>query len=247
MVKISDNGGGMKWYILIMVLSILFPVFSYAFTSIGSTDFEEYDISLNPDSLIEVGLVLVDGVSETILWDEGFVYFELLNKTIRAQWGADLRFPDTSDGVVIQKRSFISEITNSWIAPYTYTLRASQLNYQTQIADNISIVNNYQAAYNWSRWICEDGYQVFFTPFNMSRSFTDEVMTYGEMNMTIGRAFNENQGGGFSFGEFITFYLGLISGGDTFGLPWYFSWLMRLISAISVLTAIMLIKDLTRL
>ena len=58
----SDNGAMTKLYLFVLVLNLVFPVLSYPFTAFGE-ETENYETSLNPDSLMRIGLNLVDGES----------------------------------------------------------------------------------------------------------------------------------------------------------------------------------------
>jgi len=51
-------------------------------------------------------------------------------------------------------------------------------------------------------------------------------------------------GGGFNFSQFVTWYWSIIMGSNSYGLPTFLSWIVRIISALTLLSGILLAREL---
>ena len=91
----------------------------------------------------------------------------------------------------------------------------------------------------------EQGSQLFITPFIRGQNITYAVLTQGQLNVTLGSALEET--GNFNFMKFVNWYTAILIGETTWGLPGVCSWVLRIISAITVLSVVFLAKELISL
>jgi hypothetical protein len=240
------EGGRLSLYVFVLVLNLVFPVFSYTFTTFGS-EAQEFEASLDADTLTMAGINLVDAETEVMTYDGAWMIFGDLNVTFRARFGSDIRNPRLTivgDGIGVQKQSPVSLFGNDWAIVYRPDIKSVQTNQWLKLIANETIVQDYDATYNWSRFILETGHQVFITPNLDHGNVTRAVYVDGVLNMTIGRTFEEDTH--FNFWKFLTWYTSLLIGAQSWGLPSMFSWIIRILGAMSILSVVMLTKELTR-
>ena len=241
----SDNGSMTKLYIFVLVLNLIFPVLSYTFTAFG-TQSERYETDLDPDSLMTIGINLVDGESHTLTWEGEWVYYELLNTSIRIQWDT-FRLVSLiyQDAIRFQKQSAISLSFDNWWFPYLVDIKSITSNDWFAQLRNDTIVRDFDTNYNWSRFVLKDGHHVFITPFANDGNITKAVYEDGSLNVTIAKSFDEETS--FNFWRFLGWYGSLMVGDQSWGLPSIFGWVIRILGALSVFAVIMLTKELIRL
>lgn len=233
----SGNGAQTRIYIFVLVLNIVFPVLGYTFTTYEE-EIEDYEISLDLDSLSSAGITFVDAESHNITYDGPWVEYVLLNLTIRSSWYAD--------AVVFQKRSPIGTAFNTWLFPYFVDIKSLQTNVWSGALRNVTIIDDWDTEYNWSRFVLQDGHQIFVTPFATDGNITKAVFDDGHLNVTIARTFEEDESN-FNFWNFIGWYTSLLIGNQSWGLPQIFGWFLRILAGISVFAVVMLSKELIRL
>jgi hypothetical protein len=238
---------GVKLYVFVLVLNLVFPVMSYTFTTFTGTEAERYELDLDPDDLMIIGLNLIDGESHNLTWKGGPVEYEISNVSIRAEWdrwrqGASFIF---YDGISFIKRSSLSHAFNTWLFPYVVGVKSIASNEWFLTLRNATIINNWDPEYNWSRFVLQDGHHVFVTPYDTDNNITKAVNVDGNLNVTIAKSFDETEDR-FNFWNFIKWYSALLIGSRSWGLPSVFSWVIRILAAISFLAAVLLIKELTR-
>lgn len=245
MSNVSIKTEGVALYVFVLVLNMIFPVLSYTFTTFG-TQWETFDIDLNPDSLMMIGLNLVDGESHNITWEGDFVEYTDINLTIRLRWATweRLTLPD-EDGIRFQKRSAVGQAFDSWAFPFVVSVKSITTNEWFTDARNDTIIRDFDPKYNWTRFVLYDGHHVFITPFETHGNMTRAVHEDGTLNVTIAQSFDETEDR-FNFWSFIKWYSSLLIGSNSWGLPSVFAWIIRVFAAISFLAAILLVKELTR-
>jgi len=219
---------------------------SYTFTAWGDQS-ENYEIALNPDNMMIIGLNLVDGESQNVTWESGIESnFSLFNVSIRARWD-NFRVVGLiyQDGIRFQTKSAVSLAFKNWLFPYTMQIKSLLSNDWFYLLKNETIVRDYDTNYNWSRFVLEDGNHVFITPFETHGNISKAIYDDGTLNITIAKSFDET-GNRFNFWDFIRWYSSLLIGSQSWGLPSVFSWVIRIFAAISMLAAILLVKELTR-
>jgi len=238
----SGKGSQTRIYIFVLILNIVFPVLGYTFTSF-SEETQSYEISLDPDALMAAGINLIDAESHNLTYMADWVEYELLNVTIRARFFSTFLIPP---GLAFQKQSPIGKAFNSWGFPYWLSVKSVMTNKWYDPLENVTIVDDWNSEYNWSRFIIEGGHHAFVTPYDTDGNITKAVFTDGHLNVTIAKSF-EADDTTFNFWSFLGWYSSLIIGDQSWGLPSIFSWFIRILAAISIFAIVMLTKDLIRL
>lgn len=241
----SDN---LTLYIFVLILNLIFPVLSYTFTSFGPQS-ERYDVDLSTDALDRIGLTLVDGESHNLTWEGDWVVYSLLNVTVRCRWYS-VKAPNTfpaeyNDGIQFQKQSGISRAFDNWFLPYFVPVKSLSSNEWFNELRNDTIIRDWDPVYNWSRFVLQDGHHLFVTPFESHQNISKSIWEDGTLNVTIAKSFDDTEQR-FNFWSFVGWYTSLLIGDQSWGLPDIFSWIIRILAAVSIFAAIMLTKDLTR-
>lgn len=223
-------------YVFVLILNLIFPVLGYTFTAFGESP-QDYEADLDPDSLMKIGINLVDAESHNFTYLGGYQYYTLLNVSIRAEW--------RTYGIIFQKQSSISKAFNSWLFPYRLELKSIMTNEYMDHIPNATIVMEFNTDFNWTRFVLRDGHHLFITPFANDGNISKAVYDDGHINMTIAKSFEDDTT--FNFGRFLGWYSSILVGDQTWGLPSIFSWFVRILGALSVFAVVMLTKELIRL
>jgi hypothetical protein len=242
----STERSAVSLYIFVLVLNLVFPVMSYTFTAWGSQS-ENYELTLDPDDLMTIGLNLIDGESHNHTFGSGeWKYYSLMNVSTRARWDT-FRVVGAVyyDGIRFQKQSPISLAFNSWLSTYTVEIKSLLSNEWFVVLRNETIVRDFDTEFNWSRFVLKDGHHIFITPFANDGNITKAVYDDAHLNITLAKSFDESEER-FNFWNFITWYGSIVIGSRSWGLPSIFSWVIRILAGISMLTVILLVKELTR-
>lgn len=239
----SHSASMTRLYVFILVLNLVFPVLGYTFTSFGAQS-ERYELALDQDSLMIIGLNLIDAESHVLTWDDGtWDEYTLINVSIRASWARQrIGVLNFKDGIRFEKQSALSKAFDLWFIPYTVNVKSLLSNEWFIVLRNETILRDFDTTFNWSRFVLHDGHHLFVTPFaadgNMSYALTDG----GVLNVTIAKSFEEDTT--FNFWRFVGWYSSLLIGDQSWGLPSVFGWLIRILGALSVFAVVMLTRDL---
>ena len=230
-------------YVFILVLNLVFPVLGYTFTTFGEST-ERYEMELNPDSLMEIGLNLVDAESHTLTFGAaGWEEYELINVSIRVQWARHrIVALIYQDDIRFQKQSAISKAFDIWLTPYTVEVKSIATNEWFPGLRNETILRDFDSEFNWTRFVLKDGHHVFVTPFVDDGNMTYALFEGGVLNLTIAKSFDEDTT--FNFWRFVGWYSSLLIGDQSYGLPSMFAWVLRILGALSVFAVVMLTRDL---
>ncbi len=243
----SNNGGMTKLYLFVLILNLIFPVLAYTFTAFGETE-ERYETNLNPDSLMSIGINLVDGESHNFTFKaEEWVEYLLLNTTIRARWYETKRgaLAPKIDAIEFQKQSTLSKAFDSWYSPYQVYIKSIASNEWFPVLRNETILRDFDTEFNWSRFVLEDGHHVFITPFADDGNMSKAIYVDGALNVTLAKSFDTETN--FNFWRFLGWYSSLLIGDQSWGLPSMFGWVIRILGALSIFAVIMLTKELIKL
>lgn len=230
-------------YVFILVINLVFPVLGYTFTAFGEQS-ERYEMSLDPNALMEIGLNLVDAESHVLNFSDGtWDLYELVNVSIRASWDTHrLVALIYEDAIRFQKQSPLSLAFDVWLTPYTVSVKSIQTNEWYPQIRNETILRDYDTEFNWTRFVLKDGHHVFITPFLTDGNMTYALYEGGALNVTIAKSFDEDTT--FNFWRFVGWYSSLMLGDQSFGLPSVFAWVIRILGALSVFAVVMLTRDL---
>jgi hypothetical protein len=224
------------------ILSLLFPVFAFAFTNFGVA-FDTYDISvsLDQDSLINAGIILKEGISHNVTFRGGYVEYVLQNLTVRVAW---IRQLITGDYFFHYRQSFVGGVLNNWLFTRGLSPKIGTDTLNFDGMKNATVINNFDTEYNWTKYkIVETGLTAFITTIPSDQNnITQAIQDTGMVTLTLGKQISQQEE--FTFTSFVDWYWSIILGANDWGMPSFMSFLMRLISALTFLSAILLVKDL---
>ncbi len=240
-----NEGTNLRFYVFILVLNLVFPVFGYSLTNFPADAPTEYEIGLDPEDLEAIGINLVDAEGHNITYfnPTNWVDYTELNKTYRAKFGycrATGGVLHLGDGVQIQTSSVSGWL--AWFFGYNVPIKSVVSGISLEYVSNATIISDYNLNYNWSRFDLGTGEKLFITPYNPDWNITYAVQEMGHLNITIGKAFEQTTG--FNFMRFASWYVSIMVGGQAWGLPSIFGWITRILGALSILATIMLAREL---
>jgi hypothetical protein len=213
------SSASVRLLVFFLAFSVIFPVAGYAFTSFGGVPSIG---GISEESLMNAGIIMNDAVTHNVTRGAGWVTFDLNSTSYRVSWSAD----DFSFQVPHQYLG--------WVWPATITPTPYK---------GVWAIGNYSTTYNWTHFVLDEGggheAEAFFTIYDDYSSMY-ECMANGNVTVTIGRAFEPSAPDLFSF---VGWYLGVITGLQTFGLPAVFLWILRMFTIIGILSAVLLARE----
>lgn len=236
----AEGGSGyIRLYVFIMVLGLTFPTLGYTFTTFGGSP-EQYDISIDSDLLLLAGISLQQAESQNVSWNGGYVYFPNLNDTnMRVAWQEWAPGP-LGLGVHPHGLRFQRQVWGFYWGHLGIQIPGSD-DWQFYLY-NETIVNEWDDNYNWSRFELRGlAWNLFITPPSHVDNITDAVYENGIVTATLGRVVNTDAGP--NWRTFIDWYFGVLVGSNDWGLPSVFNWVIRIISGLSMLSAVLLAKE----
>lgn len=223
--------------ITLLLISVLFHYFSYSFTVIAF-DYPDYDISLDRDDLFASGIMLGEGDEQNITYNSGvWTEFNIENDTIRCQWKRFLFFGDR-DGILwqIQAPFFGFE---TWLDFEFINV------FQGRLIRNETIITLWKSDKNRTQISGKTGYILFITDPLKQGNITRAVMEDGNLTLTL--AENMAWASSPSLTKFLSWYIGLVTGSETWGLPDSFSILVRIMTMLGIFSGIFLMSELRRI
>jgi len=236
------NNGSIKLYVFVLVIGLSFPTLGYTFTTLGGSP-TQFDISIDDEILLLAGISLQQAESHNISFNGGYVTFDDLNDTeMRLNWRTwqpgPLGIGASIDGIKFERKLW----GFYWGDLGVQSLGSS--NWQFFLV-NATIVNDWDDNYNWSRFELRGlAWQVFVTPYP-GYNITGSVYDIGNLTITLGRVIDTDASP--NWRTFIDWYFGVLVGTDEWGLPSVFNWLLRIMSGISLLSAVLLAKEIISL
>lgn len=205
--------------VFFLVFSLVFPVAGYALT------FESSSIStggLDLDALMAAGIIITDAASHNVSRGGGWVVFALNSSTYRVSWTGD---------------EFTFQIPHSWLG----------WSWPTTIEPNpylgVWAIGNFSETYNWTNIQLDPGggatAECFFIIYPGKSSMLDS-MADGNVTIIIGKSFTPQAADMWSFAGW---FLGVLLGIQTFGLPVFFVWFLRIFTVIGILCAVLLARE----
>lgn len=236
----------LRLVIFSFVLSILFPVMAYTFTSFGVATPTQFDITLNTTQLEANGIVLIDGLSQNVTFGGAAVEYVVNEKTIRIQWYDSLL---TSDFFYHYRQNWLGQILNSWLSPDALGVTVSRsvgiLNGFGGLTNGTVLVN-YKPTLGWMNYeLHEVGLMCFISPATPYGDQLNSSMAAGLVTITVGaRGVNATEVLNPQFTDFVNDYMRVVTGQDsTWGMPAFMSWIIRVFAFLTLLAALLLAKE----
>jgi len=228
--------GSVKYATFFLIFSMSFSYFAYALTF--STVAEgRWDISLDVEQLMSTGILL--GEADDLNLTYGGVgttwqYFTVNNTDIRVEWSWIVGI---GDQVRFQTHVTFFGIDLAWmemgIRDYGNTIY------------NSSIIVEWNNQTKWSRFKFKNGYELFITDPEQEHNITRAVYDDGVITVTVAESVTISEN--INLMTFVSWYAGMITGSRSYGLPSIFNVIMQAISAMSMLSVVILIKEMISL
>ena len=222
--------------VLLLLVSVLFHYFSYSFT-VTAYDYSEYDVSLSIIDLYSSGIMIGEwDVKNVTYGNSTWTIFEVGNETIRCQWQDWWLVGKT--GLLFQKWTEFFTL-QPWIDFRWKNIEGGLIiRNQTMIAEydydlNVTIINGIT------------GYVCLIQDPSRQGNITEAVMESGVIQVVIAEdvAFSSEP----DLNSFMSWYLGLVTGSETWGLPDSFGILVRIMSMLGIFSGIFLLSEVRRI
>ena len=222
--------------ITLLLISVLFHYFTYSFT-VTAYDYSDWDISLDINDLYSSGIMLGNWDENNITYNAGtWTIFQINDSTIRCQW-QDWALLG-GDGIVWQiKAPFFG--FPAWI-DFTFVNIFQERNIK-----NSTIMERWESDHNWSKVHGKTGYVVFITDPLKQGNITRATQIDGNLTLTLAEDISWADEPNLS--TFMSWYIGLVTGSETWGLPDSFSILVRIMTMLGIFSGIFLLIEARRL
>ncbi|MBA7663182.1 hypothetical protein ES703_71221 [subsurface metagenome] len=225
--------GSVKYATFFLIFSMAFSYFSYALTF--STVAEgRWDISISVEELMATGIMLGEADDLNLTYGSGYQYFTVNNTDMRVKWGWLVGIGDSI-----------------WFETHVKFFGAGLAWTPMGIRDygnylyNSSIIIEWNNQTKWSRFKAKNGYEIFFTDPAQEHNITRAVFDDGIITATVAESVTIS--GNVNLMTFVSWYAGMITGTNSYGLPSIFNVIIQAISALSMLSVIILIKEMISL
>jgi len=236
------DSGTLRLVTFAFIISIIFPTFAYTFTTFGEAP-ESFDLSLTVDQLINSGVILSDAVSHNITYLDPAQEYTVKNTTMRIRWKDDLF---TGAYFANQQQSLIEKWLGTWIYPIEmdWIMDPASGFFPSDELTNATIVNNFDTQYNWTKYeLVQNGLTVFVTTLIADdNNITKAIYETGTVTVTIGTPVFKGED--INFENFGRWYMSVVTGGgESWGLPSFMSWVVRIFSFMTFLAGVLLLKE----
>lgn len=235
------DDGTQRLVIFSFVLSILFPMFAYTFTTFGDNP-DPFDLTLSVDQLENSGIKLSEAETHNVTFGGAAQEYTVKNSTMRIQW----KDPALGDSYFAnQQQSYIEEILGTWFWPIEMDIVVEGYSGFISSRDltNDTVVNQFDQEFNWTKWNpVQNSLTVFVTTLapddnNMSKAIYETgTVTITVASQVFGLADN-------NFLDFGNWYLQVVTGNSDWGLPDFMVWIIQIFTFMTLLAGVLLVKE----
>lgn len=222
--------------VTLLLVSILFHYFSFSFT-IVAYDYSDYDISLSFVDLMTSGILIGDwDVNNVTFGNNTWTEFEVRNTTIRTKWLTWTLL--SKSGLLFQQESEFFTL-QPWIDFRFQNIQGGL------IIRNQTIIAEYNADLNNTIIKGITGFVVIFQDPLREGNITKAVQDTGSLTVVIAEdvAFSSEP----DLNSFLSWYLGLVTGSESWGLPESFGILVRIMTMLGIFSGIFLMSEVRRI
>lgn len=199
-------------------------------------DYGDYDITLDIVDLYISGIMIGEHDDGNVTYDGGWVYFEINETNIRFDW--EHRLLGIGDALYAQIDSHFFGFP-MWIDFSWQDIKGQDF------IKNETIIDRWEPDNNWTMIHGLTGYVLFITDPLKDGNITRAVQEDGEITLTLCQniAWSESP----SLTSFMSWYFGLVTGTETWGLPDNFSIIVRVMTLLGMFAGIFLLSELRRI
>lgn len=217
-----------------LVFSMLFSYFSYAFT-LASTPLDSWDLSIDKESLYTAGILLGEWDEINVSWTGNtltYYDFNLTDAEIRCSWFDSA----IGDRFHFQQHVYLFGQGIGW--------HPIQFRDYGQRIYNSSVINEWNNSTKWSQFSGLNGYEVFFNDPEILGNITRAVYVDGTVSIIVAESMSIREP---NLQAFISWYANIVTGTNSYGLPPQFNIVVQLITALSILSLALIIKEMFRI
>ena len=228
--------GSTKYATFFLIFSIVFTYYSYAL-AFSAGDMGRWDITLSYDQILTAGIML--GEADDLNISYGGVgtvwhYFTINNTDIRVEWSWIV---SVGDHFRFQTHVTFFGLASAWT-------EMGFRDYGTEIY-NSSVIIEWNNQTKWSRFKAKNGYEVFFTDPEQEHNITRAIYEDGTVTITVAESMSFDDD--VNLMTFVSWYAGMITGTKSYGLPSVFNIVLQVISVLSLLSVVILAKEMISL
>lgn len=232
-----------------IIFNILFSVFGFAFTAFPSTYQESLELPIDQDVLYSEGIVFVNATYYNLSYNANWTYFTQGGNNMRISFrDGDFFFdPDVKDGIIIQEQTLIGQYLDSWALPVTLQIEIGK-NYEEftnpKNLSNSTIVTYFEPQFNWTRFRAPNAINGFvITLPEDENNITKAVYETGILSVIVGELQINSD---LDVATFARWYWSSLFNFGYSGFPSMVQWILKLIVAINLVSAIFAIRELFR-
>ncbi|MBA7491600.1 hypothetical protein ES702_02148 [subsurface metagenome] len=225
--------GSVKYATFFLIFSIAFSYFAFAlmFSTVSEG---RWDISLDVEQIMSAGILLGEADDLNLTYGSGWQYFTVNNTEIRVEW----------DWIVTIGDHFRFQTHVKFFGLDLAWTEMGIRDYGTEIY-NSSVIVEWNNNTKWSRFKFKNGYELFFTDPEQEHNMTRAIYDDGTVTVTVAESLTITED--VNFMTFVSWYAGMITGTNNYGLPSIFNVVLQSIGALSLLSVIILAKEMISL
>ena len=169
-----------------------------------------------------------------VSYGTGWQYFTVNNTDMRVEWtwifsiGDHFRF---------QTHVTFFGLASGWT-------EMGFRDYGTEIY-NSSVIIEWNNQTKWSRFKAKNGYEVFFTDPEQEHNITRAIYEDGTVTVTVAESMSFDED--VNLMTFVSWYAGMITGTKSYGLPSVFNMVLQVINVLSLLSVVIIAKEMISL
>lgn len=225
--------GSTKYATFFLIFTFVFTYYSYAL-AFSSVPLDRWDVSLSYDSILSAGIMLGEADEMNLTYDTGYQYFNLNNTEIRVRWEYSIL---DGDHFRFQSHVKFFGIGLAWVV--------MPIRDYGNVIYNSSLVIEYDNETQWARFKFKNGYELFFTDPELENNISRAVYDDGIVNVVVAESITFSND--VNLMTFVSWYAGMITGTRNYGLPSVFNVILQVISMLSLLSVVILAKEMISL
>lgn len=225
--------GSVKYATFFLIFSIVFTYFSYALT-FSATAEGKWDITIPIEEIMATGMLLGEADDLNLTYGTDWQYFTVNNTDIRVKWDWLALY---GDHVRFQTHVSFFGIGLAWT-------EMGIRDYGGEIY-NSSIIIEWNNQTKWSRFKFKNGYELFFTDPEQEHNITRAIYDDGIITVTVAESITFDED--INLMTFVSWYAGMVTGTNSYGLPSVFNIVLQLINALSLLSVVIIVKEMISL
>ena len=225
--------GSTRYATFFIIFTLVYTYFSYAL-AFSVVPQNRWDTTLDLEEIFASGILLGERDDLNISYGgvgTNWHYFNVNNTEIRVEWSWIVTI---GDHFRLQTHVSFFGVELAWME--------MSINDYGNAIYNSSVIVEWNNQTKWSMFKCKNGYYLFFSDPLKEHNITRAIYEDGNVTLTIAESISFDDD--VNMMTFISWYTGMITGTKSYGLPSIFNVILQAISVLSLLSVIILAKDL---